>query len=92
MASAKVTIMVDGVLTEALVRTDEDGGILVYCKTGRIIKFPADVDLKDAIKKHNEANKDIPIAATDDVAEEDTELNDFLGVETADVKPEAEEK
>lgn len=59
-----VKLMVDGELEECLVRTIASE---IHCKalSGRVFKFPVDVDLASAVKRHNKANGDKPVLATE---------------------------
>lgn len=44
-------------ITEQAVSVDNNGEYLFECECGRFIKFPADVDIKEALKRHEEVNK-----------------------------------
>lgn len=44
-------------ITEQTVSVDNNGEFLFECECGRFIKFPADIDMAAALKKHEIANK-----------------------------------
>lgn len=52
-------LMIDGILTECVREDDRNGEHLFVAPSGRFVKFPADVDLEEAIESHNEVNKHI---------------------------------
>jgi len=72
-----VNLMFDGELQECLVQ-ESGGEILCYARDGQFVKFPIDVDLKSAVKAHNEANADKPITA-DAVQADADDLAAWLG-------------
>lgn len=67
-----VKLMVDGELEECLVRTFGDE---THCKakSGRVFKFPASANLATEVKKHNQANAEKPVFATEADEEADAE-------------------
>lgn len=71
-----IKLMFDGVLEECLVREGETETVC-YAKSGRFAKFPNDVNLAKAAKRHNENNKNKP--APPDDAQDDAELAEWLG-------------
>jgi hypothetical protein len=58
-----VNLMFDGEMQECLVTTADNGEIVCYAKDKRFVKFPADADLKTAVKEHNKANSEAPVSA-----------------------------
>lgn len=70
-----IKLMFDGVLEECLVREGETETVC-YAKNGRFAKFPNDVKLAEAAKRHNENNKIKPDLPDDDL--EDAELAEWM--------------
>lgn len=54
----KVKLFFDGVEYECTREEDRNGEHLYVAPNGRFVKFAKDADLDEAIKLHNEANKD----------------------------------
>jgi hypothetical protein len=61
-----VKLKFDGESEECFVETKANGEVVCHTADGRFLKFPKGIDLKDAVKAHNEANAEKPMAADEE--------------------------
>jgi hypothetical protein len=59
-------LMVDGQMKQFTRQPDRNGEYLYVAEDGRFVKFPKDVNIEEAIARHNEVNSK-PVELVEDV-------------------------